>query len=67
MVANKAVTAARRKKLERENWKAEGGCRKDIKFTKKGAEILAKGRANKGFEKDWEFINYLLEEYNKTL
>ena len=67
MTVKKAVTAAQRKKVERENWKAEGGCRKDIKFTKDGAEILAKGRAKNGLEKDWEFVNYLLDEYNKTL
>jgi hypothetical protein len=67
MTANKAATASQRKKVERDNWKASGGVFKEIKITKDGAEILAKGRAKNGFEKDWEFINYLLGEYNKSL
>lgn len=67
MTANKAATASQRKKIEREKWKAEGGAFKEIKITKEGLESLALGREKLGFEKDWEFINYLLNEYKNTL
>lgn len=67
MTVNKAATAAQRKKIERDNWKADGGVYKEIKFTKEGLESLKLGREKLGFEKDWEFINYLLNEYKNTL
>jgi len=67
MAEKKAQTAAQRKKLERDNWRKDEGVFKEIKLTKKGLSILVAGREKEGFKYDWEFINFLLKEYNKNL
>lgn len=67
MKVNKAKTTAQRKKIERENWRNEGGTYKEIKLTESAASILITGRKKQGFKKDWEFIDFLLREYNNRL
>ena len=67
MAKKEAQTAAQRKKLERDKWRKDGGAFKEIKLTKEGVSILVAGREKERFKKDWEFINFLLKEYNKCL